>query len=156
MSISTRKKILLHLPGSKEKAESSSDPIIFEQCQEGISDVMDRSQNRISRLLKEFETEDLVEVKKKRFESCPQSRKVYFLSQKGEKKAREIKNDIKEKTISIKTEDEVSEIKLKDLDRYIKGRNKILFALNNLDKKGLLDLTDIGKDDFFVDQYFGK
>ncbi len=155
MSISTRKKILLHLPASG-KYKGEKDPSFasasFELSQEGISDVLDISQNRVSKLLTDFESEGLVEIGKKRFKSCPQKRKVYFLSEKGEKKAKRLKKKIKEKTIFIETENGTSQIKIKDLDEYVKGNDKILFALRNLDEDGRLDLTDMVKDDFFVDR----
>jgi len=77
---------------------------------------------------------------------------LLYLDDKGEKEAEKIKKEIEEKNILIKTENGVDETKLGSIGDYVNGPNSYLFALNNLDNEGILDLTDLGQKDIFINR----
>ncbi|MEF8835062.1 MAG: tetratricopeptide repeat protein [Candidatus Thermoplasmatota archaeon] len=150
IEIPGRKKILLYLI-NKEKYKGE-EIFPFSYCQEGIAESVQLSQNRASKLLIEMEENGLIEKESRKVKGASNKRYVYFLTEKGEKKAEKVKGDIKEEKIHIKTEDGTNEIKLKDIREYVQGSNSYLFALNNLDTDDVLDLTEIGDKDIFVDR----
>ncbi|MFW5952982.1 MAG: ATP-binding protein, partial [Candidatus Natronoplasma sp.] len=145
-----RKKILIYLHDMDEESGDQIYPFSF--CQESIAQNVELSQNRVSKLLVEMKENGLIEKKSKRVKGAPNKRYVYLLTSEGEKKAEKIKRDVGEENIHVKTESAVTEIKLKDIENYVQGSNSYLFALNNLDPNGVLDLTDIGEEDVFLDR----
>ena len=149
-ALSGRKKILLYLHNHGESLEDQTYP--FSYCQEGISQTIELSQSRVSKLLLEMEKNDLIDKKSRGVKGTSYKRHIYFLTEKGKKKAEEVKKEIEEEKIYVKTENKTTEINLKDIEEYVKGQNSYLFTLNNLDSNNVLDLTDIGDDDIFVDR----
>jgi len=145
-----RKKILVYLHGIGEHSGNRIYPFSF--CQEEIAQNVELSQNRVSKLLLEMKENGLIESKSKRVKGALNKRYIYILTSEGEKKAEKIKRDIGEENIHVKTESAVTEIKLKDIGNYVQGSNSYLFALNNLDPNGILDLTDIGDEETFLNR----
>lgn len=145
-----RKKILLYLHDKDEYYEDRIYP--FSYCQEGIAQSVELSQNRVSSLLVDMEKNDLIDKESKRVKGASNKRYIYFLTEKGKKKVKRIKRDIEEKNIRIKTKNGIDEIKLGNIEDHVNGPNSYLFALNNLDKENILDLTDIGNEDIFVNR----
>ncbi|MBS3789484.1 MAG: tetratricopeptide repeat protein [Candidatus Thermoplasmatota archaeon] len=145
-----REKILLYLI-KKEKYQEKRFSSFF-YCQEWIAESVELSQNRTSKLLVEMEENGLIEIESRKVKGASQKRYVYFLTEKGKKKAEKVKRDIEEENINIKTKDKVAEIELKDIDNYVQGSNLYLFTLNKINQDGVLDLTDIGEEDLFVNR----
>lgn len=148
-SLPGRKKILLYLYDTDEDIENQVYP--FSYCQDGIAQNVELSQNRVSKLLVELEENEMIYKESRRVQGTSQKRYVYFLTEKGKKSAKNFKQDIGEKNLRLKTENSVDDIKLSDIEEYIQGPNSYLFALNNLDD-GVLDLTEIGDEDVFIDR----
>jgi len=145
-----RKKILVYLHGMNHHRGDRIYP--FSLSQEGIAQNVELSQNRASKILVEMKENGLVEKRSKSVKGALNKRYVYFLTIEGEKKAEKVKRDIGEENIHVKTEKAVTEIKLKDIENYVQGSNPYIFALNNLDLDGILDLTDIGDQDVFLNR----
>jgi len=149
-ALSGRKKILLYLYNIGESPEDRT--YTFSFCQDGISQVTELSQSRVSNLLLEMEKNDLIDKKSRKVKGTSYKRHIYFLTEKGKKRAEEVKKEIEQEKIQVKKEHKTTEIDLKDIEKYVKGRNSYLFALNNLDSNGFLDLTNIGDDEIFLDR----
>lgn len=145
-----RKKILLHL--QKEENIDQMVPTPFSYCQEGIAEAIELSQNRVSKLLEEMKENGLVKEKSGEVEGSPQQRNTYFLTDKGEEEAKQKKQSIGQRDIKIKTENGISQIKLKEIKEYVEGPKPLLFALNDLDQDGVLDLTYLGENNIFVNR----
>jgi len=149
-ALSGRKKILLYLYNTEESLEDKT--FLFSYCQDGISQIIQLSQSRVSKILLDMEKNNLIDKKSRKIKGSSYKRHVYFLTDKGKKRAEEVKKEIEEENICVKTENKMTEINLKDIEKYVKGQNSYLFALNNLDSDDVLDLTDLGDDDIFVDR----
>ncbi|MEF8873309.1 MAG: tetratricopeptide repeat protein [Candidatus Thermoplasmatota archaeon] len=150
-----REKILLHLHDVEKNYiddKSSFSYFPFVLCQEGISYVVEISRNRVSKILKELENKKSVRKESKRVLKGEQKRFVYFLTEKGEEKVEEIKEEIGAKKISVRTEEGVFKTELSDIDEYLEGAGNLVFALNNLDKSGELDLQEMGNSEYFVNR----
>ncbi len=155
MYVKGKEKALLHLLDLEEnylERGSSSYHHPFVLCQEGIAEMIDLSPKTVSKILTKLEKKGLIKKRSKRIWGCESKRFGYFLTKKGKKKAEEIKKELENNTITILTDEGDSKIRLKNIDRYIKGFGKLNFAINHLNKKDELDLRDIGKKEPFVNR----
>ncbi len=150
MDLAGREKILIHLFFQKKK-KKDSDTSYF-RCQEGIGDHVRLSVNRVSDILDELEKKNLLTKNSKKIKGAVKKRYAYFLTEKGENKAKSIINRLADKKIKIKDDKKTKEIKFEELmDNHLKGINPYLTALNN-SEEGILDLRNLGEDDFFIDR----
>ncbi len=93
--------IILHLMnfgGFKEKYQ-----VPFQASQAGVANILGAHRSHISYYLKKMESASMLTSRLGRIQGLPRKRKVYFLTAKGEKKGREIINNIIIKGIRLKT-----------------------------------------------------
>jgi len=137
-----REKILLHLEAQKnfKEIEDHGDAP-YGMCQKGIAKAVDLSRNRTSEIIRDLVKQGLVKENIHRVVGLDRRRKVYSLSSQGHKKAKKLRSKIENERVKIITDSSVSEIKLKQVDSYIRSQDPLLVALNKLDEEGKIDLT---------------
>ncbi len=142
-----RNKILLHLEAEKDFGEIEDHvEAPYGLCQKGIAKSINLSRNRTSEIIRDLVEKGLVQEHINRVVGLKRRRKVYSLSSEGYKKAKEIRSQLEEKEVTIKTESSDTEVKLKQVDSYISSREPLLVALNKMDQDEIIDLTESEKD----------
>ncbi len=144
-------RIILHLSNYAKEENDYQAP--FGVCIAGIAENLGISEAHTSReLLRSkdkyecFFMEDLRHIM-----GFERKRKVYYLTQKGYKKADEILERIEGEKIKIRDGDESVEIRLGDAGKYLDDPSPIMVALKHLDDDKVLDLTKIkSEEDIFV------
>jgi len=143
----------LHL--NKYLRENHSDKPSYYTSQKGITSGVDASRGYVSRILDQMIDEGLIDEKMEDV-GIDQKRKVkvYSLTPKGRDKADLIQKKFLEKEIFIKTLDEKKKIKVKDLKNYVSNQDPVLNAILNVNKDGILDITEYEKLDrtSFIDR----
>ncbi len=148
-----RSRILVHLWAQKKSiGYDEHKEVPFSLCQKGISESVDLSRNRTSEIIRDLVEKGLVEESVRRVVGLKRRRKVYSLTEKGMKRAKEIRDELKDREVKVKTDSSTYEVKLEEIDSYLDSREPFLVALNNLDEKDTLDLTEPEKkkEDVFV------
>ncbi len=149
VTIKGREKILLHLIETKYSIHSKEMPLKL--CQQGISEWTDLSIPRVSIYLNEYIDRNLITAKTRYIQGLKQKRKVYFLTPLGQEKAKEIKKNIIDEGVTIRSMDGEQKISLGDVDKYIDSANPLLIALNLIDEDEVIDLTfSDAEEDVFV------
>ncbi len=150
IELNGRERVMLHLQDreidDREYKES------FSVCQKGIAQEVDLSQNRVSTLLLEMEEEGLVKKRRERVKGVDQKRSVYSLTAEGERKAKRVKESMKDEEIVLKKEGKKQEVEMEDIEDHIGGPKPYLFVANNIDQS-VLDLSKMGEESIFVDRY---
>jgi len=153
MKATVKKKILLHL--LEYFRENHSGKPSYHTSQKGITNAVDASRGYVSRTLSQMSDEDLIDEKMEDV-GVDQKRKVkvYSLTSKGQEKAELIQKKFLEKEIFIKKLDEKKKIKVKELENYVPNRDPVLSAILNVNKEGILDITEYEKLDrtTFIDR----
>ncbi len=135
-----REKVLLALLGKGTYEDENLVP--YSTCQQGLSDGLDVSQARIAQLVRDLEEKDLLKEKKKHIVGLKRQRKAYFLTPKGVQKGEELREDLREKTITVQTENSEEEIKLDSIEKYVDSEDPLITALNKIDDQGKVDLRE--------------
>ncbi|MFW6048270.1 MAG: tetratricopeptide repeat protein, partial [Candidatus Natronoplasma sp.] len=92
--------------------------------------------------LKDLEEENLIEEDTKKIIGLDKERNVYFLTEKGKEKEKERWNELKDKKVVLKTEDDEKKLTLHNIKSHIFGRNPIVKGLRMMDENGVIDLTE--------------
>lgn len=132
-------KVLLHLVGIKTSEDIFE--VSYSLCQNGIARSVDLSRGQVSKLLMDLVQEGLVEESTRRVVGLKRRRKVYTLTIRGEKEAEEIRNELMEKKVKVKTESSTDTVALKDMVSRLDSREPLLTALKMLDPDDMIDLT---------------
>ncbi len=152
VDIPGREKILLHLMNQQDYKEGTGE-VPYRICQRGIAEHVSLSRNRVSELLRELVKNGEVEEGTRHVVGLKRRRKVYFPSGMGRKRARDIRDDLKDEEVKVRVGEEEKERKvtLKRIDRYIETSDPLLSALNMMEDE-VIDLTesDGGEKDVFV------
>jgi len=138
-----RNKILLHLQTDRSINDYKETPYQF--CQKGIAEAVDLSQSRTSLILKELIEADLIKEDTSHITGLVRRRKVYSLTPKGLKKAREIRTELENEKVIIKESTSKIEVELDEIESYInskKDQEPLLVALNKVNENGVIDLTN--------------
>ncbi len=137
-------RVLLHL-GSYEQDQYEGRQAKYDISQKGIAEKVKGSRSHISRILRKMMDEGLVKEKKMYVENTQsRKRKVYFLTSKGKKREKELRDTLQDHKFKIKTPDIKKKINGKMLDQYIDDQDPLLYALINV-KNDVLDLTEKNK-----------
>lgn len=96
-------------------------------------------------ILKEMKEEELISEHVMDVTGYDRKRNVYFLTDKGRKKEENVWDGIKDKEVSIVTEDGKKHIKVKNIENFISGRNPIIKGLREMDDQDVIDITEIEK-----------
>ncbi len=145
-------KIMLHLHTYRGHEDDHTVP--FGLTQAGISEIVDTDIPYISRLLSDLVEDGLIYSEKKQVVGHDRKRNVYFLTEKGKRRARDLFEGYMEEEVELKTEDGKKRMKIKDISDHVNCRNEVLYALDNMNSEGVIDLVD-GRDkrvDVFVDR----
>ncbi|MEF8873514.1 MAG: tetratricopeptide repeat protein [Candidatus Thermoplasmatota archaeon] len=135
-----REKILLALHGKGAYEDENLVP--YSTCQQGLSDGLDVSQARIAQLVNALKEKDLLKEKKKHIVGLKRQRKAYFLTSKGYQRGKKIREELKEKTITVQTENSEEKIKLDSIEKYVDSEDPLITALNKIDDEGKVDLRE--------------
>jgi len=147
MQATIKEKILIHLKGHENFVEEKEVPYVY--CQAGISETINASQSRISRVLREIIKEGFVKEERGYIKEHDRKRKVYFLTYKGKEMKKKIRKKLLNQKITIITSEGEKKISCKKLKNYISDPNPLLYALTNM-KKDKLDLTEESQDYEFI------
>lgn len=146
-------RVLLHLE-KKRYLDELKEPkeVPYGLCQNGIADSVDLSRSRVSEIIKDLIDENLIEENISRVKGLKRRRKVYSLTSNGYKKAEELREEIVDKKITVKTGSSQETIKLQDINSYIESETPLISALNEIDDSNTIDLTSkkISDDENFV------
>ncbi len=147
-----REKILLALLGKGTYEDERLVP--YSTCQQGLSESLDVSQARVAQLVKELKEKDLLKEKKKHIVGLQRQRKAYFLTSKGFQKGEELKDELKDMEVTVRTDHTEEDISLDSIDKYVDSEDPLLTALNRIDEKGKVDLREPEEEteEVFVDR----
>ncbi len=138
-----RNRILLHLEKQNNKLEiHNKEEQPYAVCQKGISEAVNLSRGRTSSLIKDMIDDDLIKENISRVTGLKRRRKIYSLTSKGLKKAKNLRKNLEKKKVVIKRESSTLEVKLIDIDSHFEGENPLLKALNRIKKDNLIDLNE--------------
>ncbi|MBS3817758.1 MAG: AAA family ATPase, partial [Candidatus Thermoplasmatota archaeon] len=142
VNITGRDKILLHLMNQQEFKDTKGE-VPYRICQRGIAEYVSLSRNRVSELLRDLVKKEKLDEVTRRVVGLERRRKVYFLTEKGRKKARELHDELKEKKVDVKVgeENERRKVKLENIDKFIETGDPLLSALNQMEDD-VIDLTE--------------
>ncbi|MEF8873368.1 MAG: tetratricopeptide repeat protein [Candidatus Thermoplasmatota archaeon] len=151
VSYTYQDKIILHLASQKGDREASE--VSSRITQQGIAERIGTDIPYTNRILKDLLSEGIVQCETKHVVGLKRRRKVYFLTSKGQREARDIKERLEEESVTVRTDEGEDEIKLCDIDRYFEAREPLLQGLNLLDD-GVIDLAQTGEseEDIFADR----
>ncbi len=152
ISIPAREKILFHLYLHDTKKDKTTVP--FQLCQKGLSDGIGVSRPRISQLVNELKEKGYVKEEKRHLKNFERKRKVYFLSQRGRKKVRELLESYKDESIKIHKDNTKKEIELKQISEYLETDDPILHSLISLEEDGKVNLSN--KDELGKSKFIGR
>lgn len=143
-------KILLHLEQNKELVHKTT--FHYRYCQRGIAEAVNLSRSHASRQIRKWIDKGMIEEHVGRVKGLKRKRKIYTLSKKGAAKAEEIRNKLKKKEVTIKTNSSEHEIELREINNYIQSKNPLLEALNQMDENSVVDLSqkEERKEELFV------
>lgn len=147
-----REKILLALLGKGTYENQKLVP--YSTCQQGLSESLNVSQPRIAQLVRDLKEKDLLREEKKHIVGLQRQRKAYFLTPRGYQKGEELREDLREKTITVRTENAEEKIKLDSIEKYVDSEDPLITALNKIDEKGKVDLREREEEteEIFVDR----
>ncbi len=107
----------------------------------GIIKIIGMNEKEPYDTLKDLKEENLIEEDTKEVIGLNKERNVYFLTEKGKEKEQERWNEIKDKKVVLKTEDDEKELTLRNIKSHIFGRNPIVKGLRMMDENREIDLT---------------
>ncbi len=136
--------ILMELEGFEEFREEEEVP--YGLTPRGITKAVGISETEPYTTLNEMSEEGLIEGDARKITSLDRERNVYFLTEKGKEKEKEIWNKIEDREIKVKTGDEEKELKVKKLENHISGRNPIVKGLRLMEEDEVVDLTALETD----------
>lgn len=148
-----RYRILIHLEMRKDSLVfDEHEKVPYSICQNGIAEAVNLSRSRTSEIIRDMVDDDLVEEQVRRVAGLKRRRKVYTLTQKGVKKAEDIRDKLKDKTVVVRRESNEYEVDLEKINSCIDSREPLLIALNNVDDNNVIDLRSKKKmkEDVFV------
>lgn len=152
MSLTTvRERILLHLKGYKDYKFEREVPIEISQA--GIADTLNIGVGHVSKVIKRLrkDRKNWIEEDFKHVKGSKRKNKVYFLTNKGRQKEKEIRERLKDYRLKIVDKDGDHDVKLGEIEKYLNKRDPISFAVNHIDEDGILDLREEESvDDIFV------
>ncbi len=136
--------ILLYLDGFEEFRDEEEVP--YGLTPRGITKAVGINETEPYETLNEMSEEGMIEGDTREITSADRVRNVYFLSEKGKERVKKVWNEIKDKTIKMKTEEEEKELKVKKLENHISGRNPILKGLATMEDDKKVDITNLDTD----------
>ncbi len=150
ISSTGRERILLLLQNFSDIEKRKEVP--YHTSQAGISEGVDLSQTRVSRLMKDMIEDDQIKELKKHVKGLKRRRKVYGLTHQGERKAGDIREKLMDEKVSIRTSSGKKEIRLEEIDSYIDSRYPTVEALVRLEERDIIDTSEEKKkrEDVFV------
>ncbi len=135
--------ILMYLRGFEEFKEE--DEVLYGLTTRGITKTIGITEKEFVSNKEHLIENDLIIEKVQPIISLERKRNVYFLSEKGKKREREIWEEIKESKVILRTEDKEKELQLKDLKNHISGRNPVIKGLRFMEEENIIDLTSLDK-----------
>jgi len=140
---SGRYRIIIHLENQESLGNGAlvNERAPYSLCQEGISEAVELSRNRTSKLLRELVDEGFIKENSSHIKGSKRQRKVYSLTPEGKDKAKTIRGKIEETKVTVKTRSNEQKIKLEHIDSLISSKNPLLVALNNVKGNNFIDLT---------------
>jgi len=158
MRLKGENRILLHL--KNHSSNSGEQSLSFTDngtesyfiCQKGIAESTNLSISRTSRLIKRLVEENLLKEELGHVKGLERRRKVYYLTKKGQKRAKEIQRELEKKKVTVKTNSSQIDVELGEIGSYINSRDPLMKALNNIDDSDVIDLTgpDLEEEDIFA------
>ncbi|MFO7992239.1 MAG: tetratricopeptide repeat protein [Thermoplasmata archaeon] len=127
----TKDRVLVHLLEYFPEKDKYPQPV--EITQEGMAESIGAKQNTISYAVRDLVKRKMVYEKTTRIEGKRQRRKGYFLTERGIKKAEEVKDKVFQKNVKLEVDGEVKEIHLKELNRFLHTNFTIIEILNKLE-----------------------
>lgn len=141
MRTSVEERILLHL---KDHLSNISDRVApYEICQQGIAESVTASLSQVSRTVRQMKKKGLIKEEKKYMEGDQErKRKVYSLTVKGASEEKKVRKKLGSRYFTLKTAEGEVKVKGSDLPSYIDQEDYLLYALVNLNKRGVVELEN--------------
>lgn len=139
MEIEVKNLVLMYLNGFEEFKKE--DDVPYGLTARGITKTLGVTDSKFSSALESLKDKDLVVEKERNVIGTDRKRNVYFLSEKGTKKEKEVWGEIKNEHVTLIVEGNQKELQLKDLKNHVSGRNPIIKGLRYMDDKGTIDLS---------------
>ncbi len=153
MESTVEERILLHLRNYTYKKNSRT--AAYSVSQQGIADAVGTSLSQVSRVVRQMKKDGLVlEDKKYLKHDQERKRKVYYLTPRGIKKEKEVRNKFSSSKLTIKTAEGDKNVDVGELKEYIGDDDALLNALVHADNDGVIDLLKKKgvEKTFFVDR----
>ncbi len=151
MDSTIEERILLNL--SDKTVEDEEKKADYYMSQKGISEAVDGSISRVSRVLREMRKKNLVKEEKKYLkDSHSRRKKTYYLTSKGLEKKNKLRERLMEKNIKIYIKGEKKKVKVSELDNYIENQDPILYATVNSNENNIVTLSKKEKNVSFIDR----
>ncbi len=141
MRTSVEERILLHL---KNHIYDISDRAASHNiCQQGIAESVIASLSQVSRTVRRMKKKGLIKEEKKYMEGDQErKRKVYSLTVKGAGKEKKVRSKLEARYFTLKNAEGEVKVKGSDLPSYIENNDPLLYALVNLNKRGVVELEN--------------
>ncbi|MFO7792448.1 MAG: tetratricopeptide repeat protein [Candidatus Saliniplasma sp.] len=141
VSVEDEDLILMHLEGLEEFRDEEEVP--YSLTPRGITEAVGIRESEPYTTLEEMETKGLIEDDVRDIAGLNRKRNVYFLADEGKNREKVFWKDIKDKKITLRTEECTKEMRIKDIKNQIDGRNPILRGLRDIDENNVIDITDL-------------
>ncbi len=148
LPIEIKELILIHLESFEEFKSENEVP--YKLTPKGITEAVGMSEGKPYTKINELEKNGFITEKERDITGYDRKRNVYFLTEKGTEREKEIWNDIKDDKITLKKDDGETKIPLKKSKNFIEGRNPVVKVLRNIDEDGTVKTEEIGASDVFV------
>ncbi len=153
MRITTEERMFLHLLRYYRYRDEKVVPYAITQY--GIAEALGIGRAYIPVLLKRMRRKgkDMIEEEIKHITGLSKKRKVYFLTAYGYQKARKLRERLEAERVRIRIGEEETEIRLREMGKYMDHGDPLLSALNMMDENGFIDLNMVHeerKEDVFA------
>lgn len=132
MNLTSKEKILVYLLEYYGKDDSYALPV--EVTQEGIAEKVGLKQNTVSYAVRNLVEESLVTEETRRIKGKKQKRKAYFLTERGVRKAQELKEKILDTPVEVEIEGKEKNIKIGDINTYFHLNLSLVEIIKKIEK----------------------
>lgn len=136
LKLTSSEKVLLYLLYHLKDKEMPEKIYYF--TQEAIAKYSKISLKHIARIVDPLKKAKLIREEKSTVPGKERKRKVYFLTTRGVKEARELVKELKEEEITLQEGEDFRRVKLKDINKLLKIRASVLDIVTAIEENGIL------------------
>ncbi len=140
----SRALILMYLEGFEEFKDEEEVP--YGVTPKGITKAVGIDESEPYTYLKKMRDEGLIKKDTRIITSEKRERNVYFITEKGKKREKELWEDLKDNQVTLKIDGEEKVLKVENLGNHIEGRNPIVKAFRAMNENEVIDLTGLDKE----------